>query len=99
MTDGGELVSHFSGISMRSKLGEHLASEWKCVISPSVVNHNSSLCHCHYQILGFSTSGAPVLPEPIGGHDADTVQRFDKLGWEDIAVRSAKIVSFSGMYA
>lgn len=49
------------------------------------------------EILGFSTSGAPVLPEPIGGHDADTVQRFDKLGWEDIAVRSAKIVSFSDL--
>ncbi|KIM66374.1 hypothetical protein SCLCIDRAFT_318796 [Scleroderma citrinum Foug A] len=48
------------------------------------------------EILGFSTSGAPVLPEAIGGHDADTV-RFDKLGWEDIAVRSAKIVSFSDL--
>ncbi|KAL4063525.1 P-loop containing nucleoside triphosphate hydrolase protein, partial [Scleroderma yunnanense] len=48
------------------------------------------------QILGFSTSGAPVLPGPVGGHDSDTV-RLDKLGWEDIAIRSAKIVSFSDL--
>lgn len=96
MTDGGELVSRYSDISMRLKLGEHLAWEWKCVIPAPVVNRDFSSCR-HYQILGFSTSGAPVLPEAIGGHDVDTV-RFDKLGWEDIAVRSAKIVSFSGMY-
>ncbi|KAG1716401.1 hypothetical protein ID866_753 [Astraeus odoratus] len=48
------------------------------------------------EILGFSVSGTPVLPEPIGGHLSDAV-RLDKLGWEEITARSAKIISFSDL--
>ncbi|KAI6169427.1 P-loop containing nucleoside triphosphate hydrolase protein [Pisolithus thermaeus] len=48
------------------------------------------------EILGFTPSGAPVLPGRADGQEPDTV-RHDKLGWEDIAARSAKIISFSDL--
>ncbi|KAH7888560.1 P-loop containing nucleoside triphosphate hydrolase protein [Phlebopus sp. FC_14] len=47
------------------------------------------------EILGFSVSGVPVLPG-VGSHDLDTIRR-DKLGWDEISARSAKIVSFSDL--
>jgi len=45
------------------------------------------------EILGFDTEGRPVLPDIIGSKDADTLRR-EKLGWEEISLRSAKIVTF-----
>ncbi|KAI6046024.1 P-loop containing nucleoside triphosphate hydrolase protein [Pisolithus marmoratus] len=48
------------------------------------------------EILGFTASGVPVLPGRIDGQGPDTT-RLDKLGWEDIATRSAKIISFSDL--
>lgn len=48
------------------------------------------------EILGFTASGVPVLPGRADGHDPDTA-RLDKLGWQDIAARSAKIISFSDL--
>lgn len=51
------------------------------------------------EILGFEASGKPVLPEPIAtsSHGADDKEgRKEKLSWEDICKRSAKVVSFIG---
>ncbi|KAF9244941.1 P-loop containing nucleoside triphosphate hydrolase protein [Melanogaster broomeanus] len=48
------------------------------------------------EILGFSTSGAPVVPAATGPHDAEGARR-DKLGWDEISARSAKIISFSDL--
>lgn len=46
------------------------------------------------QILGFDTAGAPILPKKITGtSDLDVVRR-EKLGWEQISLQSAKIVTF-----
>lgn len=42
-------------------------------------------------------SGVPILPTTTGIHDVDGARR-DKMGWDEISARSAKIVSFSGMY-
>ena len=41
-------------------------------------------------------SGTPILPGASGHHDVEGARR-DKLGWDEISARSAKIVSFSGM--
>lgn len=48
------------------------------------------------EILGFTASGVPVLPGRADGQDPDTA-RLDKLGWQEIAARSAKIISFSDL--
>ncbi|KAF9222557.1 GTP-binding protein 1 [Gyrodon lividus] len=48
------------------------------------------------EILGFSASGVPVLPGATGPHDAEGARR-DKLGWDEISARSAKVVSFSDL--
>ncbi|KAF8844664.1 P-loop containing nucleoside triphosphate hydrolase protein [Paxillus ammoniavirescens] len=48
------------------------------------------------EILGFSASGVPVLPGATSPHDAEGSRR-DKLGWDEISARSAKIVSFSDL--
>lgn len=48
------------------------------------------------EILGFSTSGSPILPEMAVGHNSG-VARAEKLGWEAITARSAKIISFSDL--
>ncbi|KAI6032901.1 P-loop containing nucleoside triphosphate hydrolase protein [Pisolithus orientalis] len=48
------------------------------------------------EILGFTVSGIPVLPGRIEGQGPGTV-RIDRLGWEDIAAQSAKIISFSDL--
>lgn len=48
------------------------------------------------QILGFSVSGTPILPGATGPHDFEGARR-DKLKWDEISARSAKIVSFSGL--
>ncbi|KAF5393324.1 hypothetical protein D9757_000583 [Collybiopsis confluens] len=45
------------------------------------------------EILGFSPSGAPILPETAASNDPDVVRR-EKLGWEEISIQAAKIVSF-----
>ncbi|KAJ3817159.1 GTP-binding protein 1 [Lentinula raphanica] len=45
------------------------------------------------EILGFAPSGAPILPETGNSTDPDVVRR-EKLGWEEISVQAAKIVSF-----
>lgn len=41
-------------------------------------------------------TGVPILPGATGPHDFEGARR-DKLGWDEISARSAKIVSFSGM--
>lgn len=48
------------------------------------------------EILGFSTAGTPVLPNILPSADVDVIRR-DKLGWDEISARSAKIVSFSDL--
>ncbi|KIY50387.1 GTP-binding protein 1 [Fistulina hepatica ATCC 64428] len=48
------------------------------------------------EILGFGTDGAPVLPATANSADPDVI-RHEKLGWEQISVQSAKIISFSDL--
>ncbi|KAI9463659.1 GTP-binding protein 1 [Lactarius psammicola] len=45
------------------------------------------------EILGFNVAGAPILPLSSGSVDPDVLRR-EKLGWEEISHRSAKIVTF-----
>lgn len=45
------------------------------------------------EILGFGPSGAPILPHTMNSSDPDVI-RQEKLGWEEISVQAAKIVSF-----
>ncbi|KAG8213710.1 P-loop containing nucleoside triphosphate hydrolase protein, partial [Butyriboletus roseoflavus] len=48
------------------------------------------------EILGFSEAGVPILPGATGPHDVEGARR-DKLGWDEISARSAKIISFSDL--
>lgn len=59
--------------------------------------YSHSMTPCISQILGFGPSGTAILPNTIHSSDPDVVRR-DKLGWEEISVQAAKIVSFSGKY-
>ncbi|KLO14595.1 GTP-binding protein 1 [Schizopora paradoxa] len=53
------------------------------------------------EILGFAPTGEPILPaslqlpvaSPNGSKETETGRR-EKLGWEEIAIQSAKVVSF-----
>ncbi|KAJ6625636.1 GTP-binding protein 1 [Mycena sp. CBHHK59/15] len=45
------------------------------------------------EILGFGPSGAPILPNTANSTDPDVIRR-EKLGWEEISIQAAKIVSF-----
>ncbi|KAJ2916809.1 hypothetical protein MD484_g3627, partial [Candolleomyces efflorescens] len=45
------------------------------------------------EILGFAPSGHPILPNTTPNADPDTIRR-EKLGWEEISMQAAKIVSF-----
>jgi len=45
--------------------------------------------------LGFDVAGAPILPLASGPVDPDVLRR-ERLGWEEISHRSAKIVTFIG---
>ncbi|KAJ8519925.1 hypothetical protein ONZ45_g3159 [Pleurotus djamor] len=45
------------------------------------------------EILGFDTSGVPILPNTAQLNDLDTIRR-EKMGWEEISIQAAKIVSF-----
>ncbi|KAJ6499292.1 GTP-binding protein 1 [Mycena sanguinolenta] len=45
------------------------------------------------EILGFSPNGAPILPNTAHSTDPDVIRR-EKLGWEEISIQAAKIVSF-----
>ncbi|KAL0955907.1 hypothetical protein HGRIS_002099 [Hohenbuehelia grisea] len=45
------------------------------------------------EILGFETSGAPILPNTAHLTDSDAIRR-EKMGWEEISIKAAKIVSF-----
>jgi GTPase len=49
--------------------------------------------HLSTQILGFGPSGAPILPDTKHSTDPDVIRR-EKLGWEEISIQAAKIVSF-----
>jgi hypothetical protein len=40
-------------------------------------------------------AGAPVLPKMSSSADDEVVRR-EKMAWEEISVKAAKIVSFSG---
>jgi len=48
------------------------------------------------EILGFDASGAPVLPKMSSGVDSDAIRR-EKMAWEEISMKAAKIVSFSDL--
>jgi len=45
------------------------------------------------EILGFGPSGAPILPSTAHSIDSDVIRR-EKMGWEEISAKAAKIVSF-----
>lgn len=45
--------------------------------------------------MGFDVAGAPILPLTSGPVDSEVLRR-EKLGWEEISHRSAKIVTFIG---
>ncbi|KAL0072375.1 hypothetical protein AAF712_000138 [Marasmius tenuissimus] len=45
------------------------------------------------EILGFDPAGKPILPDTAGSSDPEVIRR-EKLGWEEISVQAAKIVSF-----
>lgn len=45
------------------------------------------------EILGFNPSGVPILPNTANSTDPDVIRR-EKLGWEEISIQAAKIVSF-----
>ncbi|KAH9485398.1 GTP-binding protein 1 [Psilocybe cubensis] len=45
------------------------------------------------EILGFNSSGVPILPNTSHLSDPDAIRR-EKMGWEEISVQAAKIVSF-----
>jgi hypothetical protein len=47
------------------------------------------------KILGFDAVGVPVLPNTSHLTDAEAI-RHEKLGWDKISEKSAKIVSFIG---
>lgn len=47
------------------------------------------------KILGFGPSGAPILPNTAKSNDPDVIRR-EKMGWEEISLQAAKIVSFIG---
>ena len=47
------------------------------------------------KILGFDSLGTPILPNIAKSSDPDAVRR-EKIGWEEIALQSAKLVSFIG---
>ena len=46
------------------------------------------------EILGFSPNGAPILPSLAPNTTDPDVIRREKLGWEEISMQAAKIVSF-----
>jgi len=45
------------------------------------------------EILGFATSGVPILPNASNTSDVDAIRR-EKLSWDEISKQAAKIVSF-----
>lgn len=47
------------------------------------------------KILGFDALGAPILPSTAKSSDPDVIRR-EKIGWEEIAMQAAKLVSFIG---
>ena len=47
------------------------------------------------KILGFDALGTPILPSTAKSSDPDVIRR-EKIGWEEIAVQAAKLVSFIG---
>ena len=49
------------------------------------------------EILGFAPSGNPILPNIPPTGDLDAMRR-EKLGWEEISIQAAKIVSFIGTW-
>ncbi|PPQ67322.1 hypothetical protein CVT25_005906 [Psilocybe cyanescens] len=48
------------------------------------------------EILGFGPSGAPILPNTAHSNDPDVIRR-EKMGWEEISIQAAKIVSFTDL--
>nr|GAT56376.1 predicted protein [Mycena chlorophos] len=48
------------------------------------------------EILGFGPSGSPILPTTAHSNEVDVIRR-EKLGWEEISIQAAKIVSFSDL--
>ncbi|KAF7315749.1 hypothetical protein MIND_00090800 [Mycena indigotica] len=48
------------------------------------------------EILGFGPDGNPILPTTAHSQDVDVIRR-EKLGWEEISIQAAKIVSFSDL--
>ena len=48
------------------------------------------------EILGFAPTGEPILPASHSSQDMDVIRR-EKLSWDEITVKAAKVVSFIGM--
>ncbi|KAG9221124.1 hypothetical protein CCMSSC00406_0005437 [Pleurotus cornucopiae] len=76
-------------------------TRWRLVGHPAWVWRSVALSLRHdplkylrpAEILGFNTSGAPILPNTAHSNDPDTIRR-EKMGWEEISTQAAKIVSF-----
>jgi hypothetical protein len=64
-------------------------------VSRAIPNLHRDLTDSDYQILGFGPSGAPILPHTAHSADPDVIRR-EKMGWEEISIQAAKIVSFIG---
>lgn len=90
MMGEGRLEWGSSATSTSLRLEGHQAWAWRRVSHPCWF----ALCslHCE-QILGFAPSGQPILPNTSHTADPDTIRR-EKLGWEEISLQAAKIVSF-----
>ncbi|EMD37913.1 hypothetical protein CERSUDRAFT_114562 [Gelatoporia subvermispora B] len=48
------------------------------------------------EILGFDLTGIPILPSTSFSNDLDVIRR-EKMSWEEISTRAAKIISFSDL--
>jgi hypothetical protein len=84
-------VLHYFDINMKLRVDERPVLVWRFALLFSTI-----LAPPHApKILGFSTEGGPILPVVSHSADSNTV-RHEKLGWEEISRKSAKIISFIG---
>jgi hypothetical protein len=92
MMGEGVPVSHCFDISMKLRVDEHPVSVWRLAVP-----HSTSLTSPHEpKILGFGPEGSPILPAVSQSADSNTI-RHEKLSWEEISRKSAKIISFIGI--
>lgn len=81
-----------SGINMKSRLAGLAASGWRYDLA-SLTQPGNELRNT--KILGFDADGKPVLPNTSHFADPEAI-RHERLGWDKISQKSAKIVSFIG---